>query len=107
MGVCYIRSYIEGPNVGQILDTTILIEREELVSLSAVSGGDGQIKALLTHEIGHCLGLQHWGKISEEDSDEEPGNPTDHRSHIMYPMLISALVDPDEKEIDAIQANLR
>ena len=104
VGVCLVHVYESGPNAGIIVDSTVIIERETLNGFSTAMGGLDMMKGLITHEIGHCLGLQHWGAAlgADEDSDAEFGNDTDHQTHIMYPALTARVV-PDDDEKAAIQ----
>lgn len=107
IGVCYVRIYAGGVSAGSISDTTIVIGREALNTYSMDADGEAKMQAVFTHEIGHCLGLQHWGRLPElsadqEDSDQELGTDAQHQGHIMYPRVSSQTV-PADKEKAAVQ----
>ena len=60
-------------------------------------------QVFFSHEIGHCLGLQHWGDKYRGSAEEEPGTASDHQKHLMYPTATSVFV-PHEKELAALKA---
>ena len=95
IGVCYTRSKRDG----LILDTTILVLDTHLSG----SGPSTDKLATFIHEVGHCLGLQHWGNADATDSGEEPGAMADFQTHVMYPTSGPANI-PHAEEINSIQA---
>ena len=96
IGVCYSRSDREG----QILETTIVVKKSHL---SAAASAPADKLSTFIHEVGHCLGLQHWGNTQESDSGLEAGSTSEHKSHSMYPDASGADV-PKAEEVNAIQA---
>ncbi|MCB1172123.1 MAG: hypothetical protein KDK39_01100 [Leptospiraceae bacterium] len=54
IGICITR-YYTGGNVGQLVDTTLVM----LDSYQTSSASDGDKQSVFTHEVGHCLGLRH------------------------------------------------
>ena len=104
LALCYVRGYgLNSSNVGQIIDTTILIRRENFSNLLL---SDDFKRSIVVHEIGHCLGLQHWGKIDKtEKSGLEPEDYISQNLHIMYPQLNNQKkIIPNYYEQKAIQA---
>ncbi len=101
-GLCYYRSY--GLNnvdrKGEIIDTTILIRKDIFLNTSFKNSYK---KSIVIHELGHCLGLQHWGNggLSDEVSGQEPiPNPGEAslNTHIMYPFVTSIATMPSFSE---------
>ena len=106
VGYCLLRGYQSGPKVGQIIDSTIIIRKSALETTTT----EIQRRSIFVHEVGHCLGLQHWGNADNMDSALEPddlmgGNK--YKEHIMYPILpdTSATSIPHHsREKDAVKA---
>ena len=104
IALCAFRSYTSGGLEGQIIDTTIIIKKEALLLLDSTQNLD-----IFIHEVGHCLGLQHWGNEEPLDSAIEPLPALDsslwYTDHIMYPSVSkSGKGKPNKLEIEAIQA---
>ncbi len=97
IGVCYTRPYTSGANLGTIIDSTILIRKATL------EGGatNANKQSIFVHEIGHCLGLQHWGNTGADDSSLEPMGA--HITHNMFPNLTGGDT-PEAQELAAIAA---
>ncbi len=105
VGVCFARAEVRNEDAGKILDTTIFVRRSALIG-STMGGSSGltddQKKAIFSHELGHCLGLQHWGNTSSDDSGLEPEMGA-YTSHLMFPDTTGA-TSPAPGEIAAIAA---
>ena len=123
-GVCFTRYYTGSKNktdssFGQIADSTAIINTKVLSNLS-----DNLKLNVLVHEIGHCLGLQHWtgvdAHVEVPISAMEPDPPnagclnssscnlnlrsnTNTNRHIMHP-FVSGSPTPKQVELDAINA---
>ena len=103
IGLCFVTAYASGPQKGQIIHTTIIVKD---TILEGTTYSDMEKKAIFVHEIGHCIGLQHWGNTQTSDSPLEPScsfcsNP--HVTHVMYPSTAGNNV-PYQKEKEAVQA---
>ena len=85
IAICQVRYYRET----NIIQTAIIYLRERYINDPDFS--DTQKKATLIHELGHCIGLQHW----TEDGVQAA------RQNIMYPFLTDR-VKPSSEELDAV-----
>ncbi len=83
IGLCFVAAFSTGPRAGQIAGTTIIIRQSTLESTNLQA--DQKI-SIFTHEVGHCIGLQHWGDDNPPDSSLEP-SATNHNTHVMYPSI--------------------
>ena len=61
IGVCYTRVYTSGSLAGQIVDTTLML----LDTFQNGADTEAEKQSVFTHEIGHCLGLQHSGSTAD------------------------------------------
>ena len=83
------------PGKAWIIDTTTVIDKEYL---QETRDSEAAI-ALFVHEIGHALGLQHWGNEESYDSGLEPGVAQEHVTHIMYPFTHLSTRDTNTQQI--------
>ena len=60
IGICQVRFFTAG-EVGRIVDSTML----QLASFQNGSTSEAEKQSVFTHEIGHCLGLQHSGSTAD------------------------------------------
>ena len=107
VGRCLLRAYTSN---GEIVDTTALVNKtyfEDLLN-DGMSEYEAQrkIQNTFSHEIGHCIGLQHWSDdFSNTGSDQEPSTMGDeHKMHIMYPTTSIPIYAPHTEEIAAVKA---
>ncbi len=81
IGVCQTRLY-RGTN--RIADSTLVIRK----SFQTSGATTAQRQAVWTHEVGHCLGLQH----------------TNTTSNIMYPYAVDSAQAPSPAELAAVKS---
>ncbi len=126
VGLCYTRTYTNGNNIGTIVDSTSIMNTKVLLTLNR----DLQLN-IITHETGHCLGLQHWTgvdgslegvnngqgyepdppnsgcyytpSLSSPDCTEATGSRHNPNRHIMHP-YVSGSPKPQLEELGAIKA---
>ena len=106
VGFCFLRIYSNENKLGQIIDSTIIIRKS---ALDSMAGNDVRRVSIFVHEIGHCLGLQHWGNNNNSDSALEPmlGTGETYENHIMYPTqpgIGVTNIPIHTREIEAIKA---
>ncbi len=101
IGVCAMR--ILG-DTGFIIDSTVIINKTAYDDfLGTAEARNQEIKSTFIHEIGHCLGLQHWGDTDEPEPAEENFD-ADYKTHIMYYSTGVTTYEPHEQELAAIKS---
>ena len=100
IGVCLLHVYSDIETKGQIRDSTIMVLD---TFLTDIMYSDAEKLSVFIHEVGHCLGLQHWGNTDDTDSAIEPGTLAQKTAHVMYPNLSGADV-PANAEIASLKA---
>ena len=99
VGVCLIRFIVE---TGVIVDSTLIVSKTAYDDFSGTAEAKNKdIRNIFIHEIGHCLGLQHWG--DPEDPEPAEVNSGDYETHIMYPYTGLTIYEPHVQELAAIQ----
>ena len=96
IGVCWTRILTSAGQAGRILDTTALMRNS--YQSGAASAADKQ--SVFTHEIGHCLGLQH---TTGDGTGTAPDCGASALNCIMFPSTAGADT-PHASEISAVQS---
>ena len=96
IGVCWTRILTSAGQAGRILDTTALLRN------SYQTGGSSTAdkQSVFTHEIGHCLGLQH---TTGDGTGTAPDCGVSPLNCIMFPNTAGADT-PHASEISAVQS---